>query len=191
MKTIILSLAVASFAIAFATPMQAAPKNGGSIAKSQGGPSYKTSNGKPGGSLSKGIGANKIANYHLQHGTKFEHGYFYKGKHHEHWGEIRFDPRYGCNCYWDSCLSIWYYWCERDVCYYPVSYCPYRCYVCPVVVLEVVRPVVVVRPIVVQPVCECQPVVACNCGASFALEGVLRTGHVPVYHGPRHSGFRR
>jgi hypothetical protein len=190
MKKIILTLAIAALTVAFATPTptQAAPKSGGpsngSVAKSQGNSSSKPGSGSQ-QSLGKGSGPNKVANYHLQHGTRFEHGYFYKGKHHEHWGETRFDPRYGCTCYWDSCLSTWYYWCERDVCYYPVSYCPYRCYVCPVVVVEPVRPVVVVRPvpviivqpvpiIVVQPVCECQPV----CGASIAVGGVLRTGHL-------------
>jgi hypothetical protein len=80
------------------------------------------------------VNPTKVNNYALQNGTKFSKGYFYKGKNHNHWGRIHFDVRYGCNCYWDPCLSIWYYWCEPDFCYYPVSYCPYRCYSCTEVV---------------------------------------------------------
>jgi hypothetical protein len=210
MKKIILSLSIVAITAVFATQIQAAPKNSGSkngsVTKSQGNAGNKTSNAKTGtGSqqnLGKGTGSNKINNYHLQHGTKFEHGYFYKGKNHQHWGETRFDHRYGCNIYWDSCLSIWFYWCERDICYYPVSYCPYRTYVCPVEVVEVVRPVrvvevirpvVVVREVVVErPVCECQPILAGNCGASVELGGVLRTGYrQPIHREYRHSEGRR
>ena len=209
MKKIILSLTIAALAVAFAPQANAEPKSGGSkngsLAKSQGNSTGKPTNGKTSNgsqpNLGKGTGMNKINNYHLQHGTKFEHGYFYKGKNHQHWGETRFDRRYGCNCYWDSCLSTWYYWCERDVCYYPVSYCPYHTYVCPVVivepvrpvvVVEVVRPVVVVRPIVLQPMCECQPVVESTCGTSIMLRSAFRTGHLePIHNGPRHSEGRR
>lgn len=78
--------------------------------------------------------ANRVHNYHLQHGAKFQHGYFYRGRHHSHWTVIRFDPRYGCDLYFDPDLGVWYYWCAPDLCFYPVCYVPYRCYVCTEVV---------------------------------------------------------
>lgn len=37
--------------------------------------------------------------------------------------------RYGCTLYYDPELECYYYWCEPDGCYYPVSYCPYQRYV--------------------------------------------------------------
>jgi hypothetical protein len=79
--------------------------------------------------------ANRIHNYYLQHGTRFAQGYFYRGRNHSHWTVIRFDPRYGCDLYWDPDLGIWFYWCAPDLCFYPVSYVPYRCYVCTQVVI--------------------------------------------------------
>jgi hypothetical protein len=72
-------------------------------------------------------------------GVKFANGFLYKGKNHHHWGPIRWDLRYGCYCYWDPCVLVWYYWCEQDDCYYPVSYCPYRTY-CNVGVVETAAP---------------------------------------------------
>jgi hypothetical protein len=98
----------------------------------------KTSHGSTGKS---GSMHGNFKDYHLSHGTKFEHGIFYRGKNHEHWGESRFDRRYGCNVYWDRGLSKWFYWCERDICYYPVTYRPYQVEVCQPVIVEPVRPV--------------------------------------------------
>lgn len=70
----------------------------------------------------------KVNNYHLTKGTKFSQGYFYQGKNHSHWTCHRWDARYGCTCYFDPCCSCWYYWCEIDICYYPVTYCPHQVY---------------------------------------------------------------
>ena len=67
-------------------------------------------------------------NYHTTHGTRFQHGYFYRGHSHSHWTYQRYDSRYGCVCYYDPCCSCWYYWCEPASCYYPVTYCPYPTY---------------------------------------------------------------
>src|SRR5438105_299283 len=63
--------------------------------------------------------------YHLHHGTKFEHGWFYKGKEHDHWSERCYNERYGCETFYCPCTLCWYYFCVPDCCYYPVSYCPY------------------------------------------------------------------
>jgi hypothetical protein len=65
----------------------------------------------------------RYSNYNLTHGTKFAHGYFYRGRDHFHWSLHRYDSRYGCECYFDPSCSRWYYWCQPDSCYYPVSYC--------------------------------------------------------------------
>ena len=154
MKKVLLTLAVATLTLAFAVPTQASPKTGSS---SKSVSSKKITSGKV--TITKSvtsklptniakINPSKAANYHLQQGTKFAQGYLYKGKHHTHWGSIRFDNRYGCDCYWDPCVLVWYYWCERDICYYPVSFCPYRCYSCEAVIVE--RSCEVCRPVTCQ-----------------------------------------
>ena len=131
MKKIILTVATLALTLVLAADSQANPKT------SQGSPSKS-------GSMN-----GNFKDYHLTHGTKFDHGFFYRGKNHDHWGERRFDSRYGCEVYWDRGLSRWFYWCERDICFYPVTYCPYRVYVCPPVIVEPVRPI---RPLVAEPV---------------------------------------
>jgi len=68
------------------------------------------------------------ANYHLSHGKKFEHGYFYEGKYHQHWSYSYLDKRYGTYLYYDPCCYSFYYYCAPKACYYPVSYCPYQTY---------------------------------------------------------------
>jgi hypothetical protein len=67
--------------------------------------------------------------YHMKNSYKLKSGgYYYKGKDHSHWSYRCYDRRYGCTCYYDSGLCCYYYWCEPDDCYYPVSYCPYGKY---------------------------------------------------------------
>jgi hypothetical protein len=63
--------------------------------------------------------------YRFTHGTKFEHGYFYKGKEHSHWSSRCYSERYGCDIYYCPSVCCWYYFCTPDCCYYPVSFCPY------------------------------------------------------------------
>ena len=172
MKKILLSLAVAALTFTFAAQTQAGPKTGGSsknvstakITSAKVTTTKTVTTALP-TNIAK-ISPSKVTNYHQQHGTKFAQGFLYKGKHHSHWGVIRWDARYGCNCYWDPCVSAWYYWCQRDICYYPVSYCPYRCYSCEVVVVEQVtevnRPVcqtctTTIRPDGIPPSTEAPP----------------------------------
>ena len=115
--------------LAFAAQSQAGPKSG----------SGKPSSGKTAKSIAPAkttTAKNEPAKFD---GVKFDNGYFYKGKNHDHWGPIRWDLRYGCYCFWDPCVASWYYWCEQDNCYYPVSFCPYRTY-CNVGIAEVAEP---------------------------------------------------
>ena len=188
MKKIILTLAIAALSATITSPTQAAPKTGGakgsSVGKSQSNTTSK-SVGSP-QSIHK-ADSGKFKDYHVQHGTKFEHGVFYKGKHHDHWSITRWDARYGCNCYFDPCVLAWYYWCERETCYYPVSYCPTRCYTCTEVVVAPQPCVVVPQPVivVVRPVCvEYRPIITCNACASVLPCVVLRVGcESPIYRG--------
>ena len=66
----------------------------------------------------------------MRHGTSFSHGVYYAGRDHNHWKSCYFDDRFGCHLYMCPTTSCYYYWCEADVRYYPVSYCPYGNY-CP------------------------------------------------------------
>ena len=159
-----------------------------SAAPTKGSPSGPTkSGGVSNVAKSNIVGQNKIAsntlskvhsNYHLTSGVKFQGGTLYRGRNHTHWTITRFDPRYGCNCYFDGGLSIWFYFCEIDVCYYPVSYCPHQyCSTC-------VTPVIVE---VVTPVCNCTPVIpVCNtCGIGISSGfSTYRTGPIG-YPNPR------
>ena len=173
------TLLTASFALpAFAAPKGSQGKSGNhvvsnSITKTNTVGQHKISN-----SISK-VGPGKVSNYHLTRGTRFDHGFLYRGRDHFHWTVQRFDPRYGCTCYFDPGLSIWFYFCEIDVCYYPVSYCPHRyCATC-VPVVEVVQ---------VAPVCNCgctQVIPVCNtCGISGGINVVGGGGRIP-FPGPR------
>jgi len=103
--------------------------------------------------------------YRLRVGIHFEHGIYYKGKVHPHWAHCRYDARYGCDCYWDPCSLTWYYWCEPDLCYYPVTYVPYRTYSW--------RPAVVLGPVgFVSP------------GAVLPAAGITPVGEIPAIPAP-------
>ena len=69
--------------------------------------------------------AGKGNDYHLSHGTRLKDGgYSYKGKDHSHWTHRYWFGKYGCYTYFCPSTSCWYYWYERESCYYPVSYLP-------------------------------------------------------------------
>jgi hypothetical protein len=76
----------------------------------------------------KGSPRGDRSSYHMRYGTKFDHGYFYRGREHKHWSSRYFDKRFDCYLYHCPSTQCYYYWCERDVCYYPISYCPYNTY---------------------------------------------------------------
>ena len=75
-----------------------------------------------GGRGERSHGSPSKNSYHFTHGTKFDHGYFYKGKDHKHWSHRCWSKRYGCYCYRCPSTRCWYYWYEPGTCYYPVSY---------------------------------------------------------------------
>jgi hypothetical protein len=124
MHKFFLCLTMSVVAVAFASQAEASPKSSGHghghgpsghvHAPIHHGPSH--------------VSHSHYKNYHVTHGTRFHHGYYYRGRNHSHWRCWRWDARYGCICYWDPSVCVWYYWCQPDSCYYPVSYCPYRTY---------------------------------------------------------------
>ena len=136
MKTILFTLAaMAALSVPFASQSSASPKNGKVGSPSSGSHSAKgaasTKMAPSNHKISKSFShdnRSSFSNYHLTNGTKFAHGYFYRGREHNHWTSHRFDSRYGCECYFDPCCSCWYYWCQPASCYYPVTYCPYQVY---------------------------------------------------------------
>jgi hypothetical protein len=148
MSKIFLSLALATAMFVVTKPTDAAPKGSGSHGNKGSAKGNGAGSGAPknNGTAKTAAGANKgaakgtgaIANNKGNgkgqigsgKGIRFDHGIYYRGRDHHHWGSVRFDRRYGCNCYWDPYVSVWYYWCQPDDCYYPVSYCPYRSYTC-------------------------------------------------------------
>ena len=71
----------------------------------------------------------RFQNYHIQYGRKFDYGYCYYGRTHQHWVSTIFSTDCGCNTYYCPYTEAWYYWCEPDSCYYPVTYCPYGTFV--------------------------------------------------------------
>ena len=161
MSKILFPLALSVVMFIAAGPIDAAGKGGsskGSGGASKGSGSAKSGTGKAAAGnkgnvsgVNKGLGSGK--------GTKFDHGICYRGRDHNHWGARRFDSRYGCDCYWDPYVLEWYYWCEPDLCFYPVSYCPYGVYAFPQTVVVPQGGVVPNNPIrVVQPSANVPPI---------------------------------
>jgi hypothetical protein len=77
---------------------------------------------KPAGSHSKGGHSGYGKDYRQRYGTRFSHGYYYSGRHHNHWTYRCWYSRYGCECYYCPSACCWYYWSEPRNCYLPVSY---------------------------------------------------------------------
>ena len=57
--------------------------------------------------------------YHLEHGTRFNGGYIYRGDNHHHWEYRVWNTRYNRYQYWDPTLRSYYYWNPAQVAYYP------------------------------------------------------------------------
>jgi hypothetical protein len=63
--------------------------------------------------------------YHTKHGSKFSHGFCYKGSHHCHWSSWCWSPKWGCYHYWCPATCCYYYWYAPGGCFYPVTYIEY------------------------------------------------------------------
>jgi hypothetical protein len=126
MKRLMLGMAAVSLGLAVAGSVQAGNRGSGQSSRSS-----STHSGTSHSQGSTGRLTNfhdNRSNYHWTNAKKFEHGYYYPGKNHNHWSYRCWDKRYGCYLYYDPGLCCYYYYCVPDSCYYPVSYCPYQRY---------------------------------------------------------------
>ena len=144
MKKVMISVAlvaICSLAANAADHKQNGPGNGnGNINKNvvpTNFPSLKTSTNKTVSSTTT-LKPQKLQNltpkytakdYNLKFGKKYDFGWCYKGKYHDHWTCCCWLDECGCTCYWCPCTLVWYYYCVPDDCWYPVTYYPYGVYV--------------------------------------------------------------
>ena len=66
---------------------------------------------------------NQFHNKHVNFGTRFSHGYSFRGRP-NFWGQRCWNPTYSCYTYYCPSSFCHYYWCAPYQCYYPISYCP-------------------------------------------------------------------
>jgi hypothetical protein len=59
--------------------------------------------------------------YHLSRATRFAGGYYYAGRHHNHWSRTVYSRVYNRTVYLDPGLRLWYFWDAARGRYYPVS----------------------------------------------------------------------
>ena len=57
--------------------------------------------------------------YYLEHGSRYNGGYIYRGEQHSHWSYRVWNTRYNRYQYYDPTLRCYYYWNPIDVAYYP------------------------------------------------------------------------
>jgi hypothetical protein len=122
MKSFMISLAAAGLVLGLGGLAQAGGKHG---SNGSNGPSGKNS----------GNWKNSNGNYHTTNFKKdhdYDKGHFlkgdfhcYKGKYCDFWNYHCWDRSYGCELYWNPWYRCYYYFCDPDDCYYPISYCPY------------------------------------------------------------------
>jgi hypothetical protein len=115
-----MSLVALILSLAVVAGVQAAGKGNSGSHPSQGN-GWKAPSGNSG---SPGQGGH----YFEQFGRKFDHGYYYYGRHHDHWSSSYWSHKHGCYFYYDPGCHCYYYFCRPDNCYYPVSYSPYHRY---------------------------------------------------------------
>ena len=68
-------------------------------------------------------------NYQCYNGLKCSFGWCFPGFDHCHWTYKCWFVDCGCYCNWCPSTCCYYYYCVPDLCWYPISYCPYGKYV--------------------------------------------------------------
>ena len=64
--------------------------------------------------------------YYRTQGVRFNGGYYYNGRNHNHWGGRVWNARFGRHHYWDRDLKCYYYWHAPRNCYLPCDVpCPF------------------------------------------------------------------
>jgi hypothetical protein len=57
--------------------------------------------------------------YYQVHGVAFKGGYYFPGRHHEHWGHRVWDNYYHRWQYWEPSLRVYFYYDATRAGYYP------------------------------------------------------------------------
>jgi len=60
--------------------------------------------------------------YHSKHGVRFSHGFYYSGRHHNHWTWSYYSRSYKARFFYSPGARSWYYWHGPSRRYYPTSY---------------------------------------------------------------------
>jgi hypothetical protein len=128
MKRFMISLAAVGLVFAMGGMAQAGGKTGSSGSKGTSGNnsgSWKNSNGNYHSTSMNKDHDRKDHDFNKGHFRKGDY-HCYKGKHCDFWNYHCWDRRYGCELYWNPWYRCYYYYCDPDDCYYPISYCPHR-----------------------------------------------------------------
>jgi hypothetical protein len=57
--------------------------------------------------------------YYQSYGVRYSKGYYFSGRHHNHWGHRRWDSYRRTYVYWEPVLRVYYYYDEVQGGYYP------------------------------------------------------------------------
>jgi hypothetical protein len=117
------------------------------------------------------------------------------GRDYAGWKSCYADKNFGCYLYCHPKSGVYYYWCGRDSCYYPVDYCPYDTYCygggclvpsCPV--YEPTRPPVCPHPVTKGPINTIHPIIGHPAPTPEPIIGRLPPGPIIGGHGPVITG---
>jgi hypothetical protein len=95
---------------------------GGRSSKSGKNASGRNGRNTKNGKNASGRNGRNSQKYYAKHGKKFSKGYYYEGRHHNHWSQRVWSDDYGQWLYLDPDLGVYYYWYEADETYYPITY---------------------------------------------------------------------
>src|SRR5829696_5559496 len=60
--------------------------------------------------VKKHYGHDRGSHYYRDHGTRYGNSYYFKGRHHDHWGSRRWSSRYNRYEYYEPTLRTYYYY---------------------------------------------------------------------------------
>jgi hypothetical protein len=62
----------------------------------------------------------KVSHYARTFGTRFQHGTYYRGAQHKHWGMRAYNYGWRTWLFFDPSAGGWYYWCGGRTAFLPV-----------------------------------------------------------------------
>jgi Ni/Co efflux regulator RcnB len=128
MKRFMISLAALGLVFVMSDMAQAKGKSGSSGSKGSSKSTSTSKNGNHSMSWKKDHDHDKGKKHYDHDKGHFLKGDYhcYRGRHCDFWNYHCWDRRYGCELYWNPWYRCYYYYCDPDDCYYPISYCPHR-----------------------------------------------------------------